>query len=74
MERRLAVARMALARPRLLLLDEPYSNLDAAGIAMMNEIITGIVHGGGAAVVVLHELAPAAGILNRTVTLKDGRV
>jgi heme exporter protein A len=74
MERRLAVARMVLARPRLLLLDEPYSNLDAAGIAMMNEIITGIVHGGGAAVVVLHELAPAAGILNRTVTLKDGRV
>lgn len=74
MERRLAVARMLLARPRLLLLDEPYSNLDADGIAMMSEIISGVVRGGGAAVVVLHELAPAAGILDRTVTLREGRI
>jgi heme exporter protein A len=73
MERRLAVARMLLAKPRLLLLDEPYSNLDADGIALMSEIISTAVRGGGAAVVVLHELAPAAGILDRTVTLRDGR-
>ena len=73
MERRLAVARMLLAKPRLLLLDEPYSNLDAAGIALMSEIISEVVHADGAALVVLHELAPAAGILDRTVTLRDGR-
>ncbi|MGH7656576.1 MAG: heme ABC exporter ATP-binding protein CcmA [Gemmatimonadaceae bacterium] len=73
MERRLAVARMLLARPRLLLLDEPYSNLDADGIALMSDIISQAVHAGGAAVVVLHELAPAAGVLDRTVTLRDGR-
>ena len=73
MERRLAVARMLLAKPRLLLLDEPYSNLDADGIALMSDIIAQAVHAGGAAVVVLHELAPAAGILDRTVTLRDGR-
>ncbi|MFI5232757.1 MAG: heme ABC exporter ATP-binding protein CcmA [Gemmatimonadales bacterium] len=73
MERRLAVARMLLAKPRLLLLDEPYSNLDADGIAMMSDIIAQAVHAGGAAVVVLHELAPAAGVLDRTVTLREGR-
>jgi heme exporter protein A len=73
MERRLAVARMLLAKPRLLLLDEPYSNLDAEGIAMMSGIITEAVRNGGAALVVLHELAPAAGILGRTITLRDGR-
>jgi heme ABC exporter ATP-binding subunit CcmA len=73
MERRLAVARMLLGKPRLLLLDEPYSNLDADGIVLMSEIISEAVGAGGAAVVVLHELAPAAGILNRTVTLTDGR-
>ncbi len=73
MERRLAVARMLLGKPRLLLLDEPYSNLDAEGIAMMSGIITEAVRNGGAALVVLHELAPAAGILGRTITLRDGR-
>jgi heme exporter protein A len=74
MERRLAVARMLLSRPSLLLLDEPYSNLDAAGIAMMSGIISENVAGGGAALVVLHELAPAAAILTRTVTIQAGRV
>ncbi len=74
MERRLAVARMLLWQPRLLLLDEPYSNLDAAGISMMSGLIDDAVKDGGAALVVLHELAPAAGILSRTVTIKEGRL
>lgn len=73
MERRLSVARLLLSRPDVLLLDEPYSNLDAAGISMMSGLIADAVKGGGAALVVLHELAPAAGILTRTVTIQEGR-
>jgi heme exporter protein A len=73
MARRLAVARMLLAKPQLLLLDEPYSNLDAEGIAMMSGVITEAVRSGGGALVVLHELAPASAILSRTVTIQDGR-
>jgi heme exporter protein A len=73
MERRLSVARLLLSRPDVLLMDEPYSNLDAAGISMMSGLIADAVKGGGAALVVLHELAPAAGILSRTVTIQDGR-
>lgn len=74
MQRRLAVARLLLRRPRLLLLDEPYSNLDSAGIAVMNSIIIEAGHAGGGALVVLHELAPAAGVLDRTVTIVNGRM
>jgi len=74
MQRRLALARLVLGAPRVLLLDEPYSNLDTAGIALMNELIGESVRGGGAALVVLHELAPAAGILDRTISIRDGRV
>jgi heme exporter protein A len=74
MQRRLGLARLLLRRPRLLLLDEPYSNLDAAGIELMNEVIVEKVRQGGAALVVLHELAPAAGVLDRTVTIVDGKV
>jgi heme exporter protein A len=74
MQRRLAMARLLLRHARVLLLDEPYSNLDTAGITLMNEIITEAGAAGGAALVVLHELAPAAGVLDRTITIVNGRV
>jgi heme exporter protein A len=74
MQRRLALARMILRRPRLLLLDEPYSNLDSDGIVVMNRVISEAKYAGSASIIVLHELAPAAGILDRTVTIVDGRV
>src|ERR1019366_3015526 len=65
MQRRLAIARLSLSRPRVLLLDEPYSNLDTAGTVLMNTLITDTVDAGGAALVVLHELAPSAGVIDR---------
>jgi heme ABC exporter ATP-binding subunit CcmA len=74
MQRRLAFARLMLVRPRVLLLDEPYSNLDTDGIALVNELLGEWVDAGAAALVVLHELAPALGVLDRTVTLLDGRI
>ena len=74
MQRRLAIARLALSQPRVLLLDEPYSNLDTAGMALMNSLITDTVTAGGAALVVLHELAPSAGIIDRLTTVHDGRI
>jgi heme exporter protein A len=74
MQRRLALARLILRRPRILLLDEPYSNLDAAGVTLMNSVISEVISNGGAALLALHELAPATGILDRTVTLADGRI
>ncbi len=74
MQRRLSLARLMLQRPRLLLLDEPYNNLDTAGIALMNAFIRELGAAGGAALVVVHDLVPAAGVLERTVTIRDGRV
>jgi heme exporter protein A len=74
MQRRLALARLILRNPKVLLLDEPYSNLDAAGVELMNETITGVVGAGGAALVALHELAPAKGVLHRNLTLVEGRI
>jgi heme ABC exporter ATP-binding subunit CcmA len=74
MQRRLALARLILRRPRVLLLDEPYSNLDVDGVDLMNDVLAGIVRSGGAALVALHELAPAKGTLDRTLTLVNGRI
>lgn len=74
MQRRLALARLLLRGPRILVLDEPYSNLDADGVDIMNFVIAECVRGGGAALMALHELAPARAMLNRTVTLVNGRI
>src|SRR5690348_12206206 len=71
MQRRLAIGRLLLARPRLLLLDEPYSNLDQSGIELMNALIADHADTGGAAVVVVHEIAPAAEVLDRTVRSEE---
>jgi len=74
MQRRLGLARLILRRPRVLLLDEPYSNLDSEGVDLMNSVLGDIVGSGGAALVALHELAPAKAMLGRTLTLIDGRI
>lgn len=74
MQRRLGIARLLLRAPRILLLDEPYSNLDTEGIELMNSILGDVARSGGAALVALHELAPARGVLSRTVSLVEGRI
>jgi heme exporter protein A len=74
MQRRLALARLLLGDPRVLLLDEPYSNLDTDGIALMNAVLRERTALGGAALVVLHEVAPARGVLDRTVSISQGRI
>jgi heme exporter protein A len=74
MQRRLALARLILRRPRVLLLDEPYSNLDVDGVDLMNDVLASTIRAGGAALVALHELAPSKGTLDRTLTLVGGRI
>lgn len=74
MQRRLALARLIMRRSSVLLLDEPYSNLDEAGVEVMNSVIRDVLSRGGAALLALHELSPARGILDRTLVLADGRI
>jgi heme exporter protein A len=72
MQRRLALGRLLLHRPRLLLLDEPYNNFDAAGVALLNDVIAETRGRGGAALVVLHDRRQAASILDRVIELSRG--
>ncbi len=74
MQRRLALARLIMRSPSVLLLDEPYANLDEDGIELMNSVIRDVIESGGAALLALHELAPARAILARTLSLMDGRI
>ncbi len=52
--RRVAMARILAMRATLWILDEPFTNLDAAGADLMSELLQNHVTGGGAALVVAH--------------------
>lgn len=53
--RRVAMARVLAMRAVLWLLDEPYSNLDAAGSVLLSELLQSHVTQGGLALVVAHQ-------------------
>ena len=72
MQRRLALGRLLLGRPRLLLLDEPYNNFDPEGIALVNDVIRETRDLGGAALVVLHDRRQGEGVLDRVLEMAQG--
>ncbi|MBF0147201.1 MAG: heme ABC exporter ATP-binding protein CcmA [Magnetococcales bacterium] len=55
MKKRLALARILIAKPKLLLLDEPYSALDHEGIRWLNGIIETFQTQGGIIVMASHD-------------------
>jgi heme exporter protein A len=64
--RRVALARVLLARARLWLLDEPYTNLDTAGVSALSALIVDHVAAGGIAILTAHsELTLPGGSLRR---------
>lgn len=74
MAQRLALARMLLHRPRLLLLDEPHASLDARGGALLDDQLEAARRDGRAAVIVTHEVERVARVSDRIVVLRGGRV
>jgi heme exporter protein A len=54
-KRRLALARLLLAEASLWVLDEPVTNLDTAGIALVEELIQDHVQRGGLALAAAHQ-------------------
>lgn len=74
MAQRLALARILLHRPRLLLLDEPHASLDAAGTAILDAELEAVHHDGRAAVVVTHDVERATVFADRLIVLRAGRV
>ena len=74
MRRRLAFARILLARPSLLLLDEPYAAFDASGISLVNAYAREVTAAGGAAIIVTHDIERARPAIDRTVHIVDGRI
>jgi heme ABC exporter ATP-binding subunit CcmA len=74
MAQRLTTARALLHRPALLLLDEPMTGLDPAGIRGLEEILARFRAAGGAVLMTTHDLAHVAGVGTRAAFLRRGRI
>lgn len=74
MRRRLALGRLFLAPPKLLLLDEPYAAFDPEGVAMLERFVHEMAKAGGAALVATHDLPRASRLVDRFIRLEAGRV
>jgi ABC-type glutathione transport system ATPase component len=71
---RAAVARALVTEPKLLILDEPVSALDAASRVQVLGGFAGLRAEGTALLYISHDLGSVAGICDRTAVLYQGRV
>lgn len=74
MKKRLALARASLHRPDLVLLDEPYGALDAAGLEWVDRLLRAVPERGATAIVATHHVERVLPLVGRVVWLAEGRV
>jgi heme ABC exporter ATP-binding subunit CcmA len=72
MKLRLAVARVQMLQPRILLLDEPYNSLDADGADLVDDWIRQVTNNGGAVVVATHDADRIVAIVDQIAQLERG--
>jgi heme ABC exporter ATP-binding subunit CcmA len=74
MRQRTSLARVLLPVPELLLLDEPFSNMDVESARQMVELLSGFRHGDRTIVLTTHQRELALPIADFVLTLHAGRV
>lgn len=74
MRKRLTLLRTRLERPRLLLLDEPFSALDVEGKRQVEQWIHDAREAGAAVVMASHAIARASRLCDRAVLLERGQI
>jgi ABC-type multidrug transport system ATPase subunit len=80
MRQRTSLARVLQSDPQLLLLDEPFSNLDAASTSHMVELLadfrTWPVSGGGSRTILIttHQAALAKPLADNILTMRNGQI
>jgi heme exporter protein A len=73
MRKRLAIARMLMKVPRVALLDEPFGELDPAGIEAMEKLIVELQEGGSTIVLATHLIEQGRALTQARLHLTEGR-
>ncbi|MCW2922542.1 MAG: transporter related protein [Thermoleophilia bacterium] len=73
-QRRVAIAAVLAADPRVLVLDEPGAGLDRAARHVLHDVLRRLHAAGRTIVLITHDPDEAASLATRLVVLRDGRV
>jgi heme exporter protein A len=73
-QQRLSIARALLHRPRILLLDEPYTGLDPDASTTLDTLLRELAAGGHAVLMTIHDLARGLLLSDRVAILARGKI
>jgi len=74
LQQRMGIARVLLHDPSLVLLDEPYTGLDAQAVAMLNAVLDEIVASGRTVILTTHDLEQGLRAASRAMVMDRGKV
>ena len=74
MRKRLSIARVLLQEAPVVLLDEPYGQLDPAGFVFVDRMVEELVKGGATVLMATHQVDRAVSLCGEGVMLDGGRV
>jgi heme exporter protein A len=73
LQQRVSIARAFVHSPRLVLLDEPYTGLDAVGAAALTESLVALKSAGAALMLVTHHLEEGLALATQVAIMRAGR-
>jgi heme exporter protein A len=74
LQQRVSIARAFVHNPRIVLLDEPYTGLDAVGATALSSALQHLKHAGAALVLVTHNIEEGLALATSVAVMKEGRV
>ena len=74
MQQRLSIARALLHEPDILLFDEPYTGLDQAAAALLDDLLGAARQQGRTMIVSTHQLGRAPALAPRALVLSRGQI
>jgi heme exporter protein A len=74
LQQRVSIARAIVHEPRVVLLDEPYTGLDAAGAAALTDMLGTLRAGGGTLMLVTHNVDEGLAVASHAAIMVGGRI
>ena len=74
MAKKLAFLPLLVARPRVLVLDEPFDGVDTSAVLLLQQCVAALARSGSTVLVSSHLLEVVSSVCGRVLILKDGRI